>query len=147
MKSVWIIREPASRIPTKCSKHLLLKGLSTKKSLCFRKPSEELEDEWKNGIHELDGRCHDLLLQELCHKLFNLIDIFWCDIKHVEVDVFWLLKIQSKIKQKKFRKMSTDSLLKKMVFERLDEHLPFFRFKYDSNAFCYSKFPESLNPF
>ena len=43
--------------------------------------------------------------------------------------------------------MSTDSLLKKMVFERLDEHLPFFRFKYDSNVFCYSKFPESLHLF
>ena len=59
---------------------LLPKGLSTKKRLCFGKPSEELEKEWKNGIDELDGRCRDLLLQEHCKKLFNLMDIFWCDI-------------------------------------------------------------------
>ena len=38
--------------------------------------------------------------------------------------------------------MSTNSLLKKMVLERFDEHLPFFKFKYDFNAFCYSKFPD-----
>ena len=52
-----------------------------------------------------------------------------------------LEKIQSKIKRKKLRNMSTNSLLKKMVLERFDEHLPFFKFKYDFNAFCYSKFP------
>ena len=71
---------------------LLPKGLSTKKRLCFGKPSEELEKEWRNGIDELDGRCRDLLLQEHCKKLFNLMDIFWCDIKFVELDITWLLK-------------------------------------------------------
>ena len=59
---------------------LLQKGLSTKKRLCFGKPSEELEKEWKNGIDELDGRCRDLLLQEHCKKLSNLMDILWCDL-------------------------------------------------------------------
>ena len=64
-----------------------------------------------------------------------------CDIKYVEVDVNWLLKvkthldkpenIQSKIKRKKLRNMSTNSLHKKVVRERFDEHLPFFKFKYD----------------
>ena len=33
---------------------LIPKGLSTKKRLCFGKPSEELEKEWKYGIDELD---------------------------------------------------------------------------------------------
>ena len=56
-----------------------------------------------------------------------------------------LEKIQSKIKRKKLRNMSTNSLLKKMVLERFDEHLPFFKFKYDFNAFCYSKFPDFEN--
>ena len=74
---------------------LLLKGLSTKKRLCFGKPSEELEKEWKNGIDELDRRYHDLLLQEHCKKLFNLMDSFLCDIKYVEVDVNWLLKVKT----------------------------------------------------
>ena len=55
---------------------LLTMALSTKKRLCFAKPSEELEKEWKNGIDEWDRRCRDLLLQELCKKLFNLMDIF-----------------------------------------------------------------------
>ena len=96
-----------------------------------------------------------MLLQEHCKKLFNLMDIFWCDIKCAELDVTWffkvkthldkLEKIQSKIKRKKLRNMSTNSLLKKMVLERFDEHLPFFKFKYDFNAFCYSKFPDFEN--
>ena len=83
------------------------------------------------------------------------MDIFWCDIKYVELDITWLLKvkihldklekIQSKIKWKKLRNMSTNSLLKKMVLERFDEHLPFFKFKYDFNAFSYSKFPDFEN--
>ena len=83
------------------------------------------------------------------------MDIFWCDIKYVELNVNWLLKvkthlnklekIQYKIKRKKLRKMSTASLLKKMVLERFDEHLPFFKFKYDFNAFCYSKFRDFEN--
>ena len=96
-----------------------------------------------------------MLLQEHCIKLFNLTDIFWCDIKCVELDITWLLKVkthldklektQSKFKRKKLRNMSTNSLLKKMVLERFDEHLPFFKFKYDFNAFCYSKFPDFEN--
>ena len=40
--------------------------------------------------------------------------------------------------------MSTNSLLKKIVPERFDEHLPFFKFKY-FNAFCYSKFRDFEN--
>ena len=50
---------------------LLPNGLSTKKGLCFGKPSEELEKEWKNGIDELDRKYRNLLLQEHCKKLFN----------------------------------------------------------------------------
>ena len=134
---------------------LLLNGLSTNKRWYFGKPSEELEKEWKNGIGELKGRCLDLLLQEHCKKLFNLTDIFWCDIKYIDLDVNQLLKvkthldklekIQSKTKLKKLRNISTNSLLKKMVLERFGEHLPFFNLKYDFNAFCYSKFPDFEN--
>ena len=46
---------------------LLPKGLPTKKRLCFGKPSEEPEKEWKNGTDELDARCCDLLLHEHCN--------------------------------------------------------------------------------
>ena len=109
----------------------------------------------KNGIDELDGIGRDLLLQEHCKKLFDLMDIFWCDIKYVEVDVNWLLKVKThldklekihcKIKWKTLRNMSTNWLLKKIILERFAEHLPFSKFKYDFNAFCYSKFPEIEN--
>ena len=56
----------------------------------------------------------------------------------------FVLSTNQKIK-KSIRKISTNSLLKKMVFERFDKHLPFFKFKYDFNAFCYSKFPDFEN--
>ena len=59
---------------------LLPKGSSTKKRLCFGKPSEEPEKEWKNGIDEQDETCRYLLLQEHCKKHFNLMDNFWCDL-------------------------------------------------------------------
>ena len=55
-------------------------------------------------------------------------------------------KIQSRVKRNKLRKISSNSLLKKMVLKRFDEHLPFFKFKYDFNAF-YSKFPDFENPY
>ena len=56
---------------------------------------KELKKEWKNGIGELDGRCRNLLLQGHCKKLFNLMDNFWCDIRYVEVDVIWLLRVKT----------------------------------------------------
>ena len=41
--------------------------------------------------------------------------------------------------------MFMNFFLKKMVLERFDERLPFFKFKHDFNAFCYSKCPDSEN--
>ena len=73
---------------------LLPKGLSTKERLCFGEPSEGLKKEWKNGIDELDERSRDLLIQTHCKKLFNFMNIFWCD---VEVDVNWLLKVKTNL--------------------------------------------------
>ena len=58
------------------SLELLPRGLSTKKRLCFGKPSEELDKEWKNGIDELDGRCRDLLLQNIVRNLLILWTFF-----------------------------------------------------------------------
>ena len=120
--------------------------------LYFVKPSEELQKEWKNRIDKLDRRYRDLLLQEHCNKLSNLMGNFWCCISYAEVDALWLLKvktnldkldkIQSKIKWKELRKISTNFLLNKMVLEGFDEHLSFFKFKFDFNAFCYSEFSD-----
>ena len=48
-----------------------------------------------NWIDELDGRYRDLLFQEHCKKLFNLMNIFLCDIKYTEVGVISLLKLKT----------------------------------------------------
>ena len=40
------------------------------------------------------------------------------------------------------KKNSNKFLTYVLVLERFDQHLPFFKFKYDFNAFCYSKFLE-----
>ena len=56
-----------------------------------------------------------------------------------------LEKIQSKIKLKKLKNMSRNALLKKLVLERFDEHLPSFKLKYDFHEFCYSKFIDFEN--
>lgn len=47
----------------------------------------------------------------------------------------------------RLRKMSTISLLKKMVLKIkiFDQHLMSFKFKYDFNLFCYSKFTDFDN--
>ena len=63
----------------------------------FGKPSEELQKEWKNRIDKLDRRYRDLLLQEHCNKLSNLMGNFWCDISYAEVDAFWLLKVKTNL--------------------------------------------------
>ena len=83
------------------------------------------------------------------------MDSFWFDIKHVKVDVICLLKVKAyceefkkidwKIKRKKLRKMFTSSLIKKLFLKGFDEHLLFFKFKYDFNSFCSSKFTDFDN--
>ena len=167
MKSVWITRKSVSRVWKEYSKLISVlcswknasrlsyfRRVYQQRKDCFEKLSEECEKEWKNAIDELDGKCCGLWLQKYCKKPFNLIDIFWCDITYVDVNVGWLLKvkyldkyekIQSKIKRKRSRNMSTSFLLKKMVLERLDKYLPFFKFKYDFNAFYYCKYPDFEN--
>ena len=108
---------------------LLLKDLLTKNLRKNARSKEELKKEWKNGIGGLNGRCRDLLLQKHCKKLFNLMDIFLCVIKCVEVDVNWLLKvkihldklekIQSQFKRKKLKKMSTIHYLREWFLRDL----------------------------
>ena len=132
MKCVWIIRKPASRILTEYSElfSILCSWNYASRMSYFRRVCQQRKDYVseshhknlrKNGIDELDGMWRDLLLQEHCKKLFDLMDIFWCDIKYVELDVNWLLKVKthldklekihSKIKWKTLRDMSTNWLL------------------------------------
>ena len=93
-------------------------------------------------------KCRDLLLEEYCSKLFSLMDSFWVEISGKRVDICWLVKVrghldkvekeQQRIKQKKLSTLSSNSSLKKMVFERFNEHLPHFQFKADFLSYCSS---------
>ena len=56
-----------------------------------------------------------------------------------------LKKIEWKIKRKKLRKMSTSSLIKKLFLKGFDERLLSFKFKYDFNSLCSSKFTDFDN--
>ena len=96
-------------------------------------------------------KCRDLLLEEYCSKLFSLMDSFWVEINGKRVDICWLVKVrghldkvvkeQQRIKQKKLPTLSSNSSLKKMVFERFNEHLPHFQIKADFLLYCSSQCP------
>ena len=72
-------------------------------------------------------KCRDLLLEEYCSKLFSLMDNVWVQISGKRVDICWLVRVrghldkvekeQQRIKQKKLSTLSSNSSLKKMVFE------------------------------
>ena len=67
-----------------------------------------------------------------CRNIIRICLILWRfygHIKYIVADISWLLEVKTHL----------DKL------ERYDEHLPFFKFKYDFNAFCYSKFPDFEN--
>ena len=80
------------------------------------------------------------------------MDNFWVEISGKRVDICWLVRVrghldkvekeQQRIKQKKLSTLSSNSSLKKMVFERFNEHLPHFQFKADFLSYCSSQCPE-----
>ena len=83
------------------------------------------------------------------------MDNFWVEISGKRVDICWLVRVgghldkvekeQQRIKQKKLFTLSSNSSLKKMVFERFNEHLPHFQFKADFLSYCSSQCPEFEN--
>ena len=85
--------------------------------------SEERKKELKYGI----GR--KVLQFAAAVRNCLILWTFYGHIKYIEVDVSWLLKVKAHL----------DKL------ERYGENLPFFKFKYDFNAFCYFKFPDFEN--
>ena len=96
-----------------------------------------------------------LTLAEYCSKLFPLMDSFWLEISSKRVDICWsgrvrghldnVQKEQQRIKQKKSSTLSSNSSLKKMVFERFNEHLSHFQFKADFFSNCSPQCPEYEN--
>ena len=77
------------------------------------------------------------------------------EISGKRIDICWLVRVrgdldkvekeQQRIKQKKLSTLSSNSSLKKMVFERFNEHLPHFQFKADFLSSCSSQCPDFEN--
>ena len=135
--------------------NLMPKGLEAKKRYCVGGTSENFEQKWDANLREMEIKCRDLLLEEHCEKLFCLMDSFWEEIAGANVDLNWLVKVRShldkiekeqeKVKRKKLSSLSRNSSLKKMVFERFNEHLPHFQFKSDYFLYCNSQCPDFEN--
>ena len=99
----------------------------------------------------------DMLIQENVRKLFKLEDDFGQLIRKTKVNVNYLFKLrfyldrverkQQKIRLKKLRSLSPNSVCKKLLIERFYEHLPHFRFKLDFVKFCNSNIEEFENLF
>ena len=131
------------------------KGLVVRKRFCVGGTSKDFQKKWDYNLKETERKCRDLLLEEYCDKLFTLMNSFWVEISSKSIDICWLVKVrghldkiekeQQRIKQKKLSTHSGNSSLKKMVFERLNEHLPHFQFKADFLSYCSSQCPEFEN--
>ena len=134
---------------------LMPKSLVGGKKFCVGGTSKEFQKKWDCNLKETEMKCRDLLLEEYCSKLFSLMDSFWVEINAKRVDICWLVRVrghldkvekeQQRIKQKKLSTLSSNSSLKKMVFERFNEHLPHFQFKADFLLYCSSQCPEFEN--
>ena len=117
--------------------------------------SENFERKWDANLPEMERKCWDLLLEELCEQLFCLMDSFWGVIAPRNVNLNWLIKVRShldkiekiheKVKRKKLSSLSRNLSLKKMVFGRFNEHLPHFQFKSDFHLYCNSQCPNFEN--
>ena len=80
------------------------------------------------------------------------MDSFRKVIADANVNMNWLIKIRShldkvekeqeKVKRKKLSSLCRNSNLKKMVFERFNEHLSHFQFKLDFVLYCNSQCPD-----
>ena len=98
-----------------------------------------------------------MLIEENVMKLFKLEDNFGQVIRKTKVNVNFLFKLrfhldrvekkQQKIKFRKLRSLSPNSVYKKLLIERFYEHLPHFRFKLYFVKFCNSNVDDFENLF
>ena len=110
-----------------------------KKDYCIGDPQEKLD---------YQSRLYDILIRENVMKLFKLEEDFGRFIKKTKVNINFLFKLrfhldkvekkQEKVKLKKLRSLSSDSVYKKLLIERFFEHLPHCRFKLEFVKFCNS---------
>ena len=107
-----------------------------KKDYCIGNPSPEFCDNWRKEKLDYQLRLCDMLIQENVRKLFKLEDDFGQVIRKFKVNVNFFFKLrfhldrvekkQQKIKLRKLRSLSPNSVYKKLLIERFYEHLPHF---------------------
>ena len=124
------------------------KGWYVKKDHCIGNPSTEFCNSWHKENLDYQLRLCDILIRENVRKLFKLEEDFGWVIKKTEVNINFLFKLrfhldkvekkQEKVKLKKLRSLSSDSVYKKLLIERFFEHLPHCRFKLEFVKFCNS---------
>ena len=128
------------------------KGLVARKRFCVGETSKEFQKKWGCNLKETEIKYQDLLLEEYCNNSFLLMDSFWVETSGKRVDICWLVKVkghlhkvekeQQRIKRKKLSNLPANSIFKKMVFERFNEHLSHFQFKADLLSYCSSQYLE-----
>ena len=108
----------------------------------------EFSKSWHKEKLDYQLRLCDILIREKVRKMFKLEEDFGRVIKKTEVNINFLFKLrfhldrvekkQQKVKLKKLRSLSPNSVYKKLLIERFYEHLPHFRFKLEFVKFCNS---------
>ena len=130
------------------SYEIVPKGLYVKKDHCIGNPWTEFCNRWHKEKLDYQLRLCDILIRENVRKLFKLEEDFGWIIKKTEVNINFLFKLrfhldkvekkQQKVKLKKLRSLSPNSVYKKLLIERFYEHLPHFRFRLEFVKFCNS---------
>ena len=67
------------------------KGLEAKKKCCVGGvTSKDFKKKWDGNLRYMESICRDILLEQLCKKLFYSMNCFWEGILDVDVDIGWL---------------------------------------------------------
>ena len=98
-----------------------------KRDHCIRNPSTEFCNSWHKKKLDYQLRLYDVLIQENVRKLFKLEEDFGRVIKKTKVNINFLFKLwfhldrvekkQQKVKLKKPRPLSPNSVSKKLLIE------------------------------
>ena len=102
------------------------KSLEEKKKYCVEGVTlKDFKKKWDGNLQNMESKCRDLLLEEHCKKLFDLMNYFWEAIIDVDVDISWLIKgrnhldkieeEQANTKRKKLASLYRNSHVKKIV--------------------------------
>ena len=128
-----------------------------KKDYCVGNPSTEFCNSWHREKLDYQLRLCNIVIRENVRELFQLEEGFDRVIQKTKENINFLFKLrfhldrvekkQQKVRLKKLRSLSPNSVYKKLLIERFYEHLPHFRFKLEFVKFCNSNIEDCENLF